>query len=56
MILEYQLDWTKIIDFLLIASFWSMELFYETPSSLVGQHCFLIFGWKATESLTSYEG
>ena len=29
---KYQLDWIKIVDFLLIAKFWAFLLFFETPS------------------------
>ena len=33
MLLEYQLDWIKIVDFLLIAKFWASLKFACTPSS-----------------------
>ena len=38
MLLEYQLDWIKIVDFLLIAKFWASLKFACTPSIL-----FMIF-------------
>ena len=31
MLLEYQLDWIKIVDFLLIAKFWACVLFFVHP-------------------------
>ena len=32
MLLEYQLDWIKIVDFLLIAKFWASPDNYDSPS------------------------
>ena len=31
MLLVYQLDWIKIVDFLLIAKFWACVLFFVHP-------------------------
>ena len=36
MLLEYQLDWIKIVDFLLMAKFWASLLFFDSPSSHEG--------------------
>ena len=32
MLLKYQLDWIKIVDFLLMAKFWAILLFFCSPS------------------------
>ena len=32
MLLEYQLDQIKIVDFLLLAMFWACLLFFSSPS------------------------
>ena len=34
MLLVYQLDWIKIVDFLLIAKFWACVLFFCSPSMI----------------------
>ena len=31
MLLEYFLDWIKIVDFLLVAKFWTRKLFFTHP-------------------------
>ena len=36
MLLEYQLDWIKIVDFLLIANFKASQIFYETVPMFYG--------------------
>ena len=33
MLLEYQLDWIKIVDFLLIAKFWASPNNFDSPST-----------------------
>ena len=33
MLLEYQPDWIKIVDFLLIAKFWAILLLFGPPST-----------------------
>ena len=33
MLLEFQLDWIKIVDFLLIAKFWASPLCFLSPST-----------------------
>ena len=35
MLLEYQLDWIKIVDFLLIAKFWASPNNFESPSTYI---------------------
>ena len=35
MLLEYKLDWIKIVDFLLIAKFWAFLLFFIHPLSIL---------------------
>jgi len=34
MLLEYQLDWIKIVDFLKIAKFWASPDNYDSPSTI----------------------
>ena len=34
MLLEYQLDWIKIVDFLLIAKIWASAKFAYSPSTM----------------------
>ena len=50
MLLEYQLDWIKIVDFLLIAKIWASPKFAYSPSISLD----LLFSFYKSE--TTLEG